>query len=67
MEDLVLRPIHNTTQNNVLRCVAFASPLVETQYNARIDFGAPLRCILASGSQEILNLFSNKFVFRELT
>ena len=31
-----LRPVHNTTQNNALRCVAFASMLVETQYDARI-------------------------------
>ena len=32
-----LRPVHNTTLNNVLRCVIFASTLVETQHNARID------------------------------
>ena len=27
------------TQNNALRCVAFALMLVETQYDARIDSG----------------------------
>ena len=35
--DVDLRPVHNTTQNYALRCVAFASTLVETQYDARID------------------------------
>ena len=31
------RPVHNTTLNNALRCVVFASTLVETQHDARID------------------------------
>ena len=35
----VLRLVHNTMENNALRCVAFASTLVETQYDARIDLG----------------------------
>ena len=34
---VVLRPVHNTTLNNALHCVGFASTLVETQYDARID------------------------------
>ena len=33
----VLRPVHNTTLNNALRCVVFTSTLVETQHDARID------------------------------
>ena len=32
-----LRSVHNTTLNNALRCVVFASTLVETQHDARID------------------------------
>ena len=32
-----LRPAHNTMLNNALHCVVFASTLVETQHNARID------------------------------
>ena len=32
-----LRPVHNTTLHNALRCVVFASTLVETQHDARID------------------------------
>ena len=32
-----LRPVHNTTLNNALRCVVFVSTLVETQHDARID------------------------------
>ena len=32
-----LRPVHNTTLSNVLRCVVFASTLVETQHDTRID------------------------------
>ena len=32
-----LRPIHNTTLNNVLHCVVFSLTLVETQHDARID------------------------------
>ena len=36
---ILLRPVHNTTQNNALHCIAFASTLVEMQYDARIDSG----------------------------
>ena len=32
-----LRPVHNMTLNNALRCVVFASTLVEMQHDARID------------------------------
>ena len=31
------RPVHNTTQNNALRYVVFASTLVEKKHDARID------------------------------
>ena len=34
---LSLRLVHNTTLNNALHCVVFASTLVETQHDARID------------------------------
>ena len=30
-------PVHNTTLNNTLCCIAFMSTLEETQRNARID------------------------------
>ena len=33
----MLRPVHNTTLNNALRYVIFASMLVEMQHDARID------------------------------
>ena len=32
-----LRPVHSTMVNNALRCIVFASTLVETQHAARID------------------------------
>ena len=32
-----LRLVHNMTLNNVLHCVVFASMLIETQHDARID------------------------------
>ena len=33
----VLRPVHNTTLNNALRCVVFASTFVKMQHDTRID------------------------------
>ena len=34
--ELHLRPVHNTTLNNALRCVVFSWTFVETQHDARI-------------------------------
>ena len=39
-----VRPVHNMTQNNVLRWAAFTSTFVEMQYDARIDSG-PIRAL----------------------
>ena len=63
---LSLRPlVHNMMLNNALHCAVFASTLVETQHNARIDSNPILAfpCVaLVSGRQETPDLFSNKFV-----
>ena len=52
----VYRLVHNTTLNNALRCVVFASTLVETQHDARIDSDP----ILASPCVAFLRLVVKK-------
>ena len=51
-----LRPVHNTTLNNALRCVVFALTLVETQHDARKDSDP----ILASPCAAFLRLVVEK-------
>ena len=49
----MLGPVHNTTLNNALRCVAFASTLVGTQRDARID-SDPIFAFLCVGSLRLI-------------
>ena len=61
-----LRPVHNTTLNNALRCVIFVSTLVETQHDARIDsdpiLAFPCVAFLRQVVKKPLTFLSNKFV-----
>ena len=59
----ILRSVHNTTLNNMLCCIVFASTLVETQHDARIDLNPILvfPCV-AFLCLVVKKPFSNKFV-----
>ena len=61
-----LRPVHNTTLNNGLRCIVFTSTLVETQHDTRIDsdpiLGFPCTACLRLVVKNPRIFFSNKFV-----
>ena len=60
-----LRPVHNNMMlNNALRCVTFASTLVEMQHDARIDSDPILTlhsyvCMIVN---KLLTFFNDKFV-----
>ena len=64
-----LRPVHNMTLNNALRCVIFMSTLVEMQHDARIDSDPILAflyvaflCLVIKKSPtfEIINLYVSR-------
>ena len=59
-----LKPVQTTMLNNVLRCVVFASTLIEMQHDARIDsdpiLGFPCIAFLCLVAKKPLTFFSNK-------
>ena len=60
LHDDDLGPVHNTTLNNALRCVAFASTLVGTQRDAKIYSDPTYLCV---GSLRLIAKKSLKILF----
>jgi hypothetical protein len=59
-----LRPVQNTTLHNALRCIDFASILVETQRNASIDSDPILVFLCIAFLHQIVK--NIEFAFREI-